>query len=88
METWRARLATLVASMNKLIRASGLAAILGTLLYATSDVLLVGVAANLVDYPNLQPPLITDFLGVEVSVSREGQAEFDVCIDADHQVMA
>jgi len=50
--------------------------------------LLVGVAANLVDYPNLQPPLITDYLGVEVSVSREGQAEFDVCIDADHQVMA
>jgi len=55
LETWRARLATLVASMNKLIRASGLAAILGTLLYAASDVLLVGVAANLVDYPNLQP---------------------------------
>ena len=41
--------------MNKLIRASGLTAILGTLLYAASDVLLVGADANLANYPNLQP---------------------------------
>lgn len=41
--------------MNKLIRASGLTAILGTALYTASDVLLVGVDANLANYPNLQP---------------------------------
>ena len=41
--------------LRTLIRISGLAAILGTLLYAVSDVLLVGVTADLADHPALQP---------------------------------
>lgn len=41
--------------LGMLIRSSGLAAILGTLIYAVSDVLLVGVTADLADHPSLQP---------------------------------
>ena len=43
------------AHLGMLIRISGLLAILGTLLYAASDVLLVGVSADLADHPGLQP---------------------------------
>lgn len=41
--------------LGMLIRISGLAAILGTILYAVSDVLLVGVSADLADHPGLRP---------------------------------
>lgn len=43
------------AHLRALIRISGIAAILGTLLYAVSDVLLVGATADLADHPGLQP---------------------------------
>ena len=43
------------------LRISGLLAIVGALVYAIGDVLLLASKANLADYPNLQPYAKTAF---------------------------